>query len=142
MKKLFFFFAFLFISKFAIAQDITQGTWFNDEKTGKIQFYKQGDKVFGKIVWLKEPSDNNGKPKTDKENPDAKLKSRSLIGLVNLKNFESKGKGVWEDGEVYDPKNGKTYSCKMTLVSPTQLDVRGFIGISIMGRTSKFTKAD
>lgn len=141
MKKLFFLFTILLFSKFAFAQDITQGTWYNEEKTGKIQFYKQGDKIFGKIVWLKDPNDN-GKPKTDKENPDSKLKSRPLIGLVNLKNFESNGKGVWEDGEVYDPKNGKTYSCKMTLVSPTQLDVRGFIGISIMGRTSKFTKAD
>lgn len=141
MKKLIFVFVISFISKFAIAQDITQGTWYNDEKTGKIQFYKQGDKIFGKIVWLKEPNEN-GKPRTDKENPDAKLKSRPLIGLVNLKNFKTEGKGVWEDGEVYDPKNGKTYSCKMTLVSPTQLDVRGFIGISIIGRTSKFTKAD
>ncbi|CAH0995066.1 hypothetical protein EMA8858_01186 [Emticicia aquatica] len=141
MKKIVSISTFLLISTFAIAQDITQGTWFNEEKTGKIQFFKQGEKIFGKIVWLKDPLEN-GKPKLDKENPDDKQKSRQILGLINLKNFKNTGKGIWEDGEVYDPKNGKTYSCKMTLVSPTQLDVRGFIGISIIGRTSKFTKAD
>lgn len=141
MKNVFLIISFLFVSIVSFAQDITQGTWYNEEKTGKIQFFKQGDKINGKIVWLKEPNEN-GKPRLDKENPDAKLKTRPLLGLMNLKNFVSTGKGIWEDGEVYDPKNGKTYSCKMTLVSPSQLDVRGFIGISIIGRTSKFTKAD
>ncbi|PLK43668.1 DUF2147 domain-containing protein [Emticicia sp. TH156] len=141
MKKLSLIFTLLFISKLAFAQDITQGTWYNDEKSGKIQFFKQGDKIFGKIVWLQEPTEN-GKPRTDKQNPDEKLRSRPIIGLVNLKNFKQTGKGTWEDGEVYDPKNGKTYSCKLTLASPTRLDVRGFIGISIIGRTSHFTKAD
>ncbi|WP_259015632.1 DUF2147 domain-containing protein [Emticicia fluvialis] len=141
MKKLSLIFTLLFISKLAFAQDITQGTWYNEEKSGKIQFFKQGDKIFGKIVWLQDPTEN-GKPRTDKQNPDEKLRSRPIIGLVNLKNFKQTGKGTWEDGEVYDPKNGKTYSCKLTLASPTRLDVRGFIGISIIGRTSHFTKAD
>ncbi|RYU94805.1 DUF2147 domain-containing protein [Emticicia agri] len=141
MKKLSLFVIVFLLSKFAFAQDITQGTWYNEEKSAKIQFFKQGEKIFGKIVWLKEPNDG-GKPRTDKENPDEKLRTRPLIGLVNLKNFTQESKTTWEDGEVYDPKNGKTYSCKMTLSSPTRLDVRGFIGISIIGRTSHFTKAD
>jgi uncharacterized protein (DUF2147 family) len=141
MKKTLSIIAFILISAFSYSQDITQGTWYNEEKTGKIQFFKQGDKINGKIVWIKDPNEN-GKPRLDKENPDAKLKTRPILGMMNLKNFKNTGKGTWEDGEVYDPKNGKTYSCKMTLVNPTQLDVRGFIGISIIGRTSKFTKAD
>lgn len=141
MKKTLSVITFLLVSAFSFAQDITQGTWFNEEKTGKIQFFKQGDKINGKIVWIKEPNEN-GKPRMDKENPDVKLRTRPLVGLTNLKNFKASGKGTWDDGEVYDPNNGKTYSCKMTLVSPTQLDIRGYIGISIIGRTSKFTKAD
>lgn len=141
MKKTLSVITFLLVSAFSFAQDITQGTWFNEEKTGKIQFFKQGDKINGKIVWIKEPNEN-GKPRMDKENPDVKLRTRPLVGLTNLKNFKASGKGTWDDGEVYDPNNGKTYSCKMKLVSPTQLDIRGYIGISIIGRTSKFTKAD
>ncbi|RFS14814.1 DUF2147 domain-containing protein [Emticicia sp. C21] len=141
MKKLSLFVVLLLFSTLSFAQDITQGTWYNQEKSGKIQFFKQGDKYFGKIVWLKEPNEA-GKPRTDKQNPDEKLRTRPLIGLVNLKNFKQTDKDSWEDGEVYDPKNGKTYSCKMTLTSPTTLDVRGFIGLSIIGRTEHFTKAD
>lgn len=141
MKKLSLFVVLLLLSTLSFAQDITQGTWYNQEKSGKIQFFKQGDKYFGKIVWLKEPNEA-GKPRTDKQNPDEKLRTRPLIGLINLKDFKQEDKDSWEDGEVYDPKNGKTYSCKMTLTSPTTLDVRGFIGLSIIGRTEHFTKAD
>ncbi len=141
MKKLTLIFALLLITKFAFAQDITQGTWYNAEKTSKIQFYKQGNKLFGKVVWLKEPLEN-GKPRLDKMNGDAKLKTRPIMGLVFLTNFTSDGAKVWEDGEIYDPNNGKTYSCKLTVTSATTIDARGYIGISIIGRTTKFTKAD
>jgi uncharacterized protein (DUF2147 family) len=141
MKKLTLIFVLLFIANFAFAQDIMQGTWYNAEKTSKIQFYKQGSKLFGKVVWLKDPLEN-GKPKVDKFNPDAKLKTRPIIGLVFLKNFEADGEKVWDNGEIYDPKSGKTYSCKMTITSPTTIDARGYIGISIIGKTTKFTKAD
>ena len=141
MKKLNLIFAFLLISTFAFAQDITQGTWYNAEKTSKIQFYKQGNKLFGKVVWLKEPLEN-GKPRLDKLNSNEKLRTRPLMGLVFLSNFEADGAKIWEDGEIYDPNNGKTYSCKLTITSATTIDARGYIGISIIGRTTKFTKAD
>lgn len=141
MKKLNLFLALLFVTSFAFAQDITQGTWYNAEKTSKIQFYKQGNKLFGKVVWLKEPLEN-GKPRLDKMNGDAKLKTRPIMGLVFLTNFTADGAKVWEDGEIYDPNNGKTYSCKLTVTSATTIDARGYIGISIIGRTTKFTKAD
>ncbi|MCU0326736.1 MAG: DUF2147 domain-containing protein, partial [Spirosomaceae bacterium] len=104
-------------------------------------FYKQGEKLYGKIVWLKEPNEN-GKPRLDKNNPDAKLKTKPLLGLVFLSGFTKDGDKVWEDGNIYDPENGKTYSCKMTITSPTKIDARGYIGISLIGRTTRFTKAD
>lgn len=131
----------LLITFFVKAQDITHGTWYNEKKTAKIQFYKQGEKLYGKIVWLKEPNEN-GKPRLDKNNPDAKLKTKPLMGLVFLTGFTKDGDKEWEDGNIYDPENGKTYSCKMTITSPTTIDARGYIGISLIGRTTKFTKAD
>jgi uncharacterized protein (DUF2147 family) len=143
MKKLTFIFALLLFSKLAFAQDITQGTWYNVEKTSKIQFYKQGDKLYGKVVWLKEPNDKEtGKPRLDKLNADTKLRTRPIMEMVFLKGFVADGAKEWEDGEIYDPNNGKTYSCKMTITSPTTIDARGYIGISLIGRTTKFTKAD
>lgn len=142
MKKVFSVFVLVLILVFKLsAQDITKGTWYNDEKNARLQFYETNGKLFGKIVWLKDPN-KDGKPRTDEFNPNDKLKTVPLLGLVFLKNFEKDGEKAWQDGTIYDPKSGKTYSSNMKLVSPTQLDVRGYIGISLIGKTSKFTKAD
>lgn len=130
------------ISFLSFSQDITKGTWFNEEKTGRIQFYFKGEMLFGKIVWLKEPLNKEGNPKLDLFNPDSKLKNSPLLGLVFLKNFEKKSENKWDNGKIYDPNNGKTYSAEMHLVSSKLLNVRGYVGISLLGRTSKFTKAD
>jgi uncharacterized protein (DUF2147 family) len=142
MKKLFFTLIFSLLSlSFLAAQDITKGLWYNAEKTSKVQFYEVNGKIFGKVVWLKEP-EREGKPRTDVNNPNKKLQTTPLIGLIFMKNFEKVSEKKWENGSIYDPTNGKTYSCIITQASPTVLDVRGYIGISLIGRTSKFTRAD
>lgn len=140
-KTIFILFAFvLFIGK-SFAQDEIVGVWYNTEKTGKVEIYKAGEKFFGKIIWLKEPLDENtGEPKTDINNPESSEHNNPIIGLAVLKNFEYKGGDVWEDGSIYDPENGKTYSCKMTLRDAEHLDVRGFIGFSLLGRTENWTR--
>ncbi|UBM58838.1 DUF2147 domain-containing protein [Marinilongibacter aquaticus] len=122
------------------AQKITEGTWYNEEKDGRIQFYESNGKLYGKIAWLKMPEEN-GKPRTDINNPNNKLKSRPLLGMVFLKDFEETKENFWEDGIIYDPKSGKNYSCEMKLESPDKLHVRGFVGISLLGRTTVFTRA-
>ena len=58
-----------------------------------------------------------------------------IIGLNLVNGFVYQGKNKWGDGTIYDPDNGKTYSCKMTLMEDNTLKVRGFIGISLIGRT-------
>ena len=98
-------------------------------------------KIYGKIVWLKEPN-LNGKPKTDANNPESKNHNNPLLGMVFLKGFKVKGTNKWVDGKIYDPRNGKTYSCEMTMVNPNKLNVRGFIGFSLLGSTTEFTRAD
>jgi uncharacterized protein (DUF2147 family) len=141
MRQLALIFTLLLFSSTLKAQDITHGTWYNDEKTGRIQFYEQGDKLFGKIVWLKDPNTADGKPRTDEKNPDKNLAAKPLNGLIFLKNFKKSGEGKWTGGTIYDPKSGKTYSCEMKLENPDKLSVRGFIGISLIGRTSEFIRA-
>ncbi len=123
------------------ADDIL-GTWLNQEATGKITIYKEGDKYFGKLVWLRTPLDSvTGLPRTDKENPDVKLKSNPLIGLVNLKNFVFDGKDEWSGGTIYDPKNGKTYKCYIQFDTPSRLKIRGYVGVSLLGRNTFWTKS-
>ena len=111
------------------------GIWKNGEGTAMIQVYEKSDKYYGKIVWLKIPNDANSKPKTDINNPNEKLQSRPLKGLENLIGFVFKGNNKWEEGTIYDPKNGNDYSCTLTLVDNNSLEVRGYVGISMFGRT-------
>jgi len=114
--------------------DKIEGFWYNDVKDAKIQIYKGNDnKFYGKIIWLKDPMEN-GKPKMDKKNPKEKMKTQPLVGLVILKGFE-KDDNTYDDGTIYDPQNGKTYDCTITYKGQ-KLSIRGYIGISLIGRTT------
>lgn len=131
---------FVAISFSALAQnkDAIVGKWLNPSGEGQIEIYKKGDKYFGKLAWMKEPN-LNGKPKLDAKNPDEKLQKRALLNLEILKDFSYDDK-KWTDGTIYDPKSGKTYSCNMTLKGNDVLNIRGYIGISLLGRSETFRR--
>jgi len=142
----------LFIGSVAVSAaagpDDILGVWNNEEKDAKIEIVPCGDRYCGRIVSLTEPDypegSKDGIPgtaKLDHNNPDAARRTTPIIGLQIVSDFRFAGGNVWNDGKVYDPKNGKTYSGKMTLVSSRQLDLRGYIGISLIGRTTTWTKA-
>ena len=141
MKKTAVLLIFIFVARIGAAQDLTKGLWFNAEKSSKLQFFKQGDKIFAKIVWMKEPV-RDGKNRVDDKNPDAKLKNRALMGMNIITNLVKEEGSVWNDGQIYDPNNGKTYSCKVTWLNDKELDLRGYIGFSLLGRTTKFSRAE
>lgn len=140
--RLFFIFSTLLIFCFSLslkAQDITDGLWYNEEKDAKIEIFKNDNgKYEGKIVWLKRP-EINGKPRLDRKNKDKDKRDRKLMGLHLVTGMEKKG-NQFKDGEIYDPKSGKTYSAKMTPDGKDKLDVRGYIGISLIGRTTTWTR--
>ena len=131
-------------SSFAPTTDNTDaivGVWKTGEGNAMVRIYKNGDKYQGKIVWLKEPNDpETGKPKQDKNHPDEANKTRALLGMINIWGFTYKENNLWDDGNIYDPKNGNTYSCTMKLQNANSLEVRGYIGVSIIGRTDTWTK--
>lgn len=114
--------------------DAIVGDWTNEKKETKFQIFKQGNKYFGKILW------GTGTDNKDVKNPDPKLKNREVIGLVMLNNFVFDGKETWEKGTIYDPREGKTYSCKITLKGKDKINVRGFVGIAMFGRTEVWTR--
>lgn len=116
--------------------DAVVGVWKTGEGTGMVQIYKKGDKYFGRVVWMKVPNNPDGTPRTDVNNPDEKLRTRPLRGLENMRGFTYvAANDRWESGNIYDPKNGSDYSCEMKLVDANTLEVRGFIGVSLFGRT-------
>ena len=142
MKKLFTLLVVIFLSANTFAQttnkDALIGTWLTGSGKGKVQIYKEGDKYNGKIVWLKEPNREDGTPKLDRNNSDKALQTRPILGLNMLKGFVFDD-DKWVDGTIYDPENGKTYSCKITW-RDGKLDVRGYMGISLIGRTDTWFK--
>jgi len=139
----------LLVSAFASAADDADsvlGTWVTADGKAHVQVVKHGDVYDGSIVWLQEPdypADDKttaGKPKVDRENPDQSLKSRPVLGLPLIQGFKYAGDGVWNEGKIYDPTNGKLYSCNITLMMDGRLKVRGYWGISLFGRTEIWTR--
>jgi len=123
--------------------DQIEGLWYNDIKSAKILITKASNgKFYGKVIWLKEPL-KDGKPKVDELNEDPKLRSRPRLGLQVLTDFVKDGDDAnkYTDGTIYDPLNGKTYSCNMTYKGK-ELDIRGYIGISLFGRTTTWTRVE
>ena len=122
------------------------GIWKTELDESKVEVFRCGEKVCGKIIWLKNPiyADSRdgevGTPVIDRKNPDPALKSRPVLGLRILEGFTEQGDSTWGDGTCYDPKSGKTYRGKIHLAAPDRLELRGFIGIPLFGRTSVWTR--
>ena len=138
------------ISASADDGDAVVGVWAtdpdNEDGQAHIQIYKDGDSYAGKIIWLEEPvyppDDEEGmagKEKVDRENPDESLRARPILGLEMMSGFEFAGSGKWKKGTIYAPDDGKTYKCKLALNDDGTLKVRGYIGISMLGRNELWT---
>ncbi|MBO0932993.1 DUF2147 domain-containing protein [Fibrella aquatilis] len=119
---------------YAQKADAIVGEWISEHKDGRIQVYRKGDEYFGKLIWIQDQT------VLDAYNPDPALRSRPLMGSVILSNIKFV-KNSWEDGRIYDPQSGKSYSCNMQLANDKTLKIRGYIGISLLGRTSVWSKA-
>jgi uncharacterized protein (DUF2147 family) len=120
--------------------DKVLGLWETGSGKGRIQITRYGDKYGGKLVWLREPNDETGKPKLDIKNPDENKRKNPKLGLNNLLGFTYEGDGKYENGTIYDPENGKTYKCIMTLEGTDVLKVRGYVGFTMIGRTDTWKR--
>lgn len=131
---------------FGSASGNVLGLWKTDGGDSRLELFRCGDKVCGKIAWLKVPNyiDGNdgpvGKTKIDRKNPSPTLRNRPILGLQVMKGLTAKGDNRWGDGTCYDPETGKSYKCKMQLSSPDRLELRGYIGISLIGRNFGLTR--
>ena len=117
----------------AFAQDVV-GKWKLEDGSAIVEVYQEGDSFNGKIVWLEKPTEADGSPAVDNNNPDAKLRSRQIMGLNMLSGLKKDGK-EYTGGTIYDPGNGKTYNCSMK-VEGDVLRVRGSLDAKgLLGRT-------
>ena len=119
--------------------DAIVGVWANGSGKGHIQIYKTGNKYNGKIVWLKEPNGKDGQPKVDRHNPDPSKRARQVMGMVMLRNFVFDD-GEWTDGYIYNPQDGKEYKAYIKMNNSNEIAVRGYMGISLIGKTDTWTR--
>jgi uncharacterized protein (DUF2147 family) len=115
------------------------GRWLSGDGDGWIDIRQDGDTVVGIIVGS--PNSRPGQPeRLDTLNPDPALRHRKLLGLAFMKGFVYAGDDRWTGGTIYNPNSGKTYKGTMTLVGPDTLKLRGYIGISLFGRSDTWTR--
>ena len=142
MKKLFLLlFVSISLSSFSQKNSDVTGEWYNAEKDAIITIFEDNNTLSGKITWMLNPNDENGNPKKDPLNPNKDLRDRARLGMVMMTNFSYQKDNVWDGGTLYDPKTGKTYSGMITLKDKNILDLRGYVGIALLGRTSTWTRA-
>jgi len=115
----------------AVVSDKVVGVYWSPKKDAKISIYKKGNAYYGKSIWV-------ANPRKDAKNPDQRLQSRELLGIELLSGFIYDD-GSYINGTIYDPESGNTYKCKMS-IEGNQLKVRGYIGISLFGRTELFER--
>ncbi len=111
------------------------GFWLSESGRAVIEITKDKDVYNGKITWLLIEHTKEQNPALDKENPDDRLKTRKIKGLQMLSDFKYDD-GEFSGGKIYDPKSGKTYKSYMKLKGKDEIKLRGYVGISLFGRTS------
>ena len=112
----------------------------NDDGQGAVRIEACGDMRCGRIVWLKTPLDTHGRPMHDANNPNPKERQRPVCGIQVVDGLKRQSDGSWDGGSIYDPEEGKTYTVEMKM-SGARLEVRGYIGLKIMGETVIWTRA-
>ncbi len=123
------------------AADAILGDWLTENGRARVRVQKtKSGKYVGTIVWLKEPLNEQGQPKLDKNNPDETKRTRPILSLRNVNGIVYEGENTWGGGTIYDPESGNDYSVTIKLVDAKTLEVRGYIGVSVFGRTTVWTR--
>jgi uncharacterized protein (DUF2147 family) len=111
------------------------GNWLTEPRDGIIAITRSADGLYeGRIIG------GNAPQRLDARNPDPARRSLLLLGQVILTGMRYGGEGVWTGGRIYDPDSGRTYRCRIELRGDAQLQVRGYIGFALLGRTQLWTR--
>lgn len=123
----------------ATAQGVT-GKWKTiDDESGEaksvVEIYEKDGKIYGKVVEILNPAKRDAKC-TECKGSD---KNKPILGMVIIRGLEKDG-NEYTDGDILDPSKGKLYSCTIKLESKDKLNVRGYIGFSLLGRSQTWTR--
>jgi uncharacterized protein (DUF2147 family) len=124
----------------AASEPTPVGVWLHSNGRIQMEIYGCGEDLCGRLVWFKCPNNEDGTPRTDVNNPDPALRARPLLGLQVLHGLRRTDEGFWDDGTVYNPDDGETYATQMSIEPDGTLRTRGYILISLIGKTVIWTR--
>jgi uncharacterized protein (DUF2147 family) len=111
------------------------GDWLTEHHDGIIQISVADDGSYqGKIVGGNDPQ------RVDQHNPDQSRRSHSLLGQTIFQGLKYDGDGKWSGGTIYDPDSGRSYKCKLEQLDHDRVEVHGFIGFALLGRSQVWTR--
>lgn len=123
--------------------DDIRGIWIDHQDPEKqkvaVMIEDCNGSLCGHIYWMKKPL-RNGRPKTDIHNPDQNLRERPLCGLRILSGFKHTDNNTWSEGHIYSPSDGNTFNSTIRLEKEGTIKIRGFIGISLFGKTLEWVR--
>lgn len=126
----------------ATGTDEPLGVWVDPRKTVAVRIFQCKDYLCGRIIWLEKPLNKAGKLKRDHHNPNEARRDRPLCGLEILHGFKSAGDNRWDSGTIYNPSDGAIYHSMMRLKSNDTLEVRGYVGLPLFGKSIIWNRAD
>jgi glucan biosynthesis protein C len=118
------------------------GLWWAEGGAAKVRLEPCGDSLCARVVWLRSPFDENGCVLRDRYNPDPSLRARDVIGMQIVRDLEPNRTrdSEWNNGAIYDPTSGRTYDCVLRLRDPDRIEIRGYFGFELLGRTVTWTR--
>ena len=117
------------------------GVWYDAKGEGAVEIAPCGEKLCGRIVWVKDPNDKNGRPLVDLYNPEPAKKKRPICGLPIIGGLKRQPDGSWDTGWIYDPNDGKSYDLEVTAKSADRLQIKGYMGMKFLSETFVWTRA-
>jgi uncharacterized protein (DUF2147 family) len=128
-------------AKANVAKSNVDGVWIDAKGEGAVEIGACGEKLCGRIVWVKDPNDKTGKPLVDAYNPEPAKKKRPICGLPIIGDLKRQPDGSWDAGWIYDPNDGKSYDLEVTAKSADRLQIKGYMGMKMLSETFIWTRA-
>jgi uncharacterized protein (DUF2147 family) len=117
-----------------------EGVWLHSNERIQVEIAPCGENLCGKIVWLKNPKDETGRPRTDRKNLDQTKRAQPLMGMTVIRGLVRSGPRLWTDGTIYNPDDGKIYSGRLVLVDPDTVKIRAYKFLTLFGETQVWTR--
>ena len=128
----------------ASAREDVRGIWIDDTGKGAVELRLCGNRkqsMCGYIVWLRNPVSRSGKPLRDVLNPEPRNRKRPICGLQIIGRLKPQTNGTWDNGWIYDPKQGKAFDVELRLHDQDRLKVTGYLGIKLFSESFMWRRA-